>query len=196
MWRCRCVVVFDFHDRRNEIVGSATAPAAQHPHNWRGNFNAGPRLKPQWATQGIFVTHELTNWDVLSSVSNGELVEKIVVRKSQSPQTLVVVSNFSGFLVSTNKMKDAQPQLAELFKFASGLMNAAVWIEPATSAATKGLIPWLKSVLGKWSLFAKLIGHHDADGTCECKFELPAKPGMTAMVRLCVLPIELVRQNA
>ena len=153
-------------------------------------------LKASWAAQAIFVTQELTNWDVLSAVSNGELVEKIILRKSESPQTLVIVSNFNGFLESSNKKKDAQPQLGELFKFASGLTNAAVWIEPIMNAASKGLFPWLKTAILKWAKFANLINSADVDDTSECLFELPAKPSSTAKVRLCVLPIELVRSDA
>lgn len=33
-------------------------------------------LKAAWSAEGVFVTQDLTHWDVLSSVSNGELVRE------------------------------------------------------------------------------------------------------------------------
>lgn len=171
------------------IGGEISAPARKYADDLLS------QLKMAWSSQGIFVTHELLHWDVLSTVSNGELVERIILQKAIASQTLVVVCNFNGFLIKHNKKDKAEAQLGELFKFASGLTNAAVWIEPNMNAATVALFPWLKKVLLKWKLFAALIGSTDSSETCDCSFELPAKPPERAAVRLSVVPIDLVKQG-
>jgi hypothetical protein len=111
-------------------------------------------------------------------------------------QTLVIVCNFNGFLTASNKKKEAEPQLEELFKYSSDVTNAAVWIEPNMNAASNILFPWIKNKLSKWPLFAKLIGPPDDDETSQCPFEIPFHAPSTAKVRLRVLPIELKKHDA
>jgi len=151
-------------------------------------------IMPDLEEQAIFVTFELRDWNVLSPVSNSELIERIILSKATSLQTLVVVCNFNGFLERAGKKDEARPQLAELFRFCSGGTNAAVWIEPKMNAATGGLFPWLKKMFPRWSAFLKFLGSQDDDETSESKYELPLKAPSTAVARLAVLPIDLVKE--
>ncbi|HYE27412.1 MAG TPA: hypothetical protein VEA61_04165 [Allosphingosinicella sp.] len=151
-------------------------------------------ILPDLEEEAIFATFELCDWDVLSPVSNSELIERIILSKATSLQTLVVVCNFNGFLERAGKKNEARPQLAELFRFCSGGTNAAVWIEPKMNAATSGLFPWLKNLFPRWSAFLRFLGSQENDETSECNYELPLKAPSTAVARLAVLPIDLVKE--
>ncbi|WP_343762040.1 hypothetical protein [Sphingomonas molluscorum] len=146
------------------------------------------------AEQAIFVKWSCFSWDVLCEVSNASLVEKIVLAKQNSLQTLLLISNFNGFLEQSKKKKEAQPQISELFKYSSGKMNAAVWIEPQMSAAKLGLFPFLmEKVLSKLPAFAKSVLGGSGNEETSFAFAPPMKMEKSVIVRLCVMPVELVK---
>ncbi|WP_206432281.1 hypothetical protein, partial [Sphingomonas sp. ABOLF] len=114
--------------------------------------------------------------------------------KQNSLQTLLLISNFNGFLEQSKKKKEAQPQISELFKYSSGKMNAAVWIEPQMSAAKLGLFPFLmEKVLSKLPAFAKSVLGGSGNEETSFAFAPPMKMEKSVIVRLCVMPVELVK---
>ncbi|MDP2131163.1 MAG: hypothetical protein U0975_15450 [Erythrobacter sp.] len=149
------------------------------------------RVIEQLAEQAIFVSYECFNWDVLSERSNAELVERIVIEKSKPSQVLILISNFNGFLERGGKKDAAFPQLKELFKYGSGKLNAAIWIEPDMKAAKLKLFPFIIDKLAKLVGFAKPSLDGGGNQTTHFKFFIPIRPPSTANVRLCVMPIEL-----
>jgi len=171
----------------NLIWGEISTPARDYAADLIG------RVASSLEDQAITVNCILMPWDVLSELSNSELVEKLVVSKASTQQTLLLISNFNGFLEKENKKKAAYPQLAELLKYSSGKLNAAVWIEPNMNTAKKGLFPFILKGLAKLTGFAspQLAAHGSEE--CDHKFSTPYKPENTANVRLCVMPIDLIK---
>jgi hypothetical protein len=154
-------------------------------------------LVPFLAEQAIQLSFETQHWDVLDTMSNTALIERIVVSKANLPQTLLLICNFNSFLERAGKKDEARPQLAELLRYCSGRTNAAVWIEPKMNSATNGLFPWLRTQIAKWSRFVKPISTADDPESTECKFSLPLSNGSTAIARLSVFPLDLAQsQNA
>lgn len=153
------------------------------------------RVKPALEEQAIALSCTILPWDVLSELSNSELVERIILSKSSTMQTLLLISNFNGFLEKENKKKAAYPQLAELLKYSSGKLNAAVWIEPNMNTAKKGLFPFILNGLAKLKSFASPQIASAGNEECNYKFSVPATPANTANVRLCVMPIDLIKAS-
>lgn len=154
------------------------------------------RVTDSLAAQAIFVTSDCFSWDVLSELSNAELVEKIVLSKSLRPQTVLLISNFNGFLEKENKKKAAYPQIAELIKYSSGKLNAAVWIEPDMNTAKLGLFPFILGKLAKLTDFAKAVISGSGNESTSYDFAIPINPANTATVRLCVMPMDLEKGAA
>ncbi|MDQ1157425.1 hypothetical protein QE385_001752 [Sphingomonas sp. SORGH_AS 950] len=151
------------------------------------------RIRPALEEQAITLDCFVSSWDVLSELSNSALVEKIVLSKAATQQTLLLISNFNGFLEKDGKKKAAYPQLAELLKYSSGKLNAAVWIEPNMNTAKKGLFPFIMKSLAKLTSFATPQVAASGNEECNYKFSTPAQPSNTANVRLCVMPIDLIK---
>ena len=171
----------------NLLWGEISEPARNYADELMG------RVETTLADQAIFVDWSVFSWDVLSEVSNAALVEKIVISKASSEQTLLLISNFNGFLEKENKKKAAYPQLAELLKYSSGSLNAAVWIEPNMNTAKLKLFPFILDKLAKLAGFAKAALGGAGNESTEYLFAIPMKPTSTANVRLCVMPIELTK---
>jgi hypothetical protein len=146
------------------------------------------------ASEAIFVEYQLFSWDVLSAVSNANLVQKIILAQQNAPQTLLIISNFNGFLERSNKKKDAYPQLEELFKYCSGRMNAAIWIEPNMNAAKLSLFPYILDRIKKAAGFVKSAITGDGHQSCNYFFATAIDPSTTVAVRLCVMPLDLARK--
>lgn len=149
--------------------------------------------------QAIFVHPQFHRWDVLDGVSTADLVKASTVHGASCASRLLVIANFNGFLVKERKQKEAQPQLDELLRYASGGRSLAVWIEPDMNRATSkgGLFSWLFGQFqASWQRFGKVDAAATADQPVYCtaaKFRLPLQPHATARVTLAVMPINLSR---
>lgn len=150
-------------------------------------------VRPILAAQAIFLTNEITHWDVLDEVSNTGLIEKIILSNASKGQLLVVLSNFNGFLTRSGKKEQALPQIKELFRYCSGPTNAGVWIEPDMKKAKFVLFPWLRTIIKSLSKFVQLIDPDSTDESSSVQFEIPFSPTNTATVRIRVVPMDLVR---
>jgi hypothetical protein len=152
--------------------------------------------------QAIFVDKQFHRWDVLDRLSTSDLIKASTVHGASCSSKLLVIANFNGFLVKERKQKEAQPQLDELLRHASGPQSLAVWIEPEMNRATAsgGIFSWLFGLLeGGWRLFAKA----DPTATKEvpsftsvADFRLPLQPTQVFRVTLAVMPMDLTRSGS
>ena len=158
-------------------------------------------MNPFFESQAIFVEAELLSWDVTDSLSNTDLVQKMIFAKANVGANLLVVANFSGFLATSGKQKAASPQLEELFRHASGDGSVAIWIEPQTAAVVSesGLFAALKRLAKEqWHRFMSV----NTDGlsnasflTSEIKFQSTLTPDRLRPVRLAVMRFDLARTS-
>ena len=170
------------------IGGEISAPAREYA------LKLLESLVDELAIQAITISYELMHWDVLDPMSNASLVERIIISKNSNPQTLLLICNFTGFLERAGKRDEAQKQIEELLKYCSGSTNAAVWIEPKLKATLESLFPWLKKKIKQWKAFVNIYGNdEEGDQTSEANFSIPLCLPETAMVRLCVLPLNLTK---
>lgn len=156
-------------------------------------------LRPRLEAQAIFVDIELLKWDVTCKISTSDLVKASARASGGKSSQLLVIANFNGFLMQNGKLKEATPQLSELFRYATGEDSFAVWIEPNMNRATEagGLLP---AIYGLYSNVLKLLKLGDRELSplkplyqSEAKFSLPLQPSSTANVRLAVLPMDFTR---
>jgi hypothetical protein len=156
-------------------------------------------LTPSLESQAIFVRAEMRPWDVMDSLSNTDLIQNMLRAKINVGKSLLVVANFSGFLTTSGKQKGAQPQLAELFRHASGDESVAIWIEPQMNSAVSngGLFAivgrWVKD---KWRRFVRVNTDGSVDDSfliSEVKFQSTLTPGRLRPVRLAAMCLDLVR---
>ncbi len=158
-------------------------------------------LLPIFEGQGIFVDANFGEWDATCPVSTANLVKRMNIASTTHPTILLVVANFSGFLTTSSKWKQASPQLRDIFLHGSGGANFAAWIEPLLNKVTgnSGLFGWIRKVLdGPWRRFARERGESDEPqpvATSSARFCLPLSPTETARVGLAVMPIDLVRSR-
>lgn len=156
-------------------------------------------LSPFLESQAIFVQAELVRWDVTDQLSNRDLVESMLHKSEGVTKRLVVVANFSGFLTMSGKQRLAEPQLEELFRFASGRSSVAIWIEPQMNLAVSDsglfstVVRWVKS---KWHRFVRVNTDGAVDDsflTSEVQFQSTLTPDRLRPVRLAVMRLDLVR---
>jgi hypothetical protein len=153
-------------------------------------------LLQKFEEQAIFVSYEFVSWNVTSALSNTDLIQRMTLNSARTSHRLLVVANFNGFLEKERKRKEAEPQIEELFRHASGANSVAVWIEPDMNRATAdgGLFSWLRSFADRWkSFFRELSSSNEPIPTSSAFFQLPSAPEEKAAVRLAVMPISLER---
>lgn len=145
--------------------------------------------------QAIFVNADFLHWDVTDSISTTDLIKKVNVVSSSCQKLLMVVANFNAVLEKERKKKEAEPQLAELFRHASGGNNMAIWIEPNMNRATAdgGLFSWLGKLID--STWRRFVSRDSDFETASVRFSLPLKPGETVRVGLAVMAMVLVRSR-
>jgi hypothetical protein len=156
-------------------------------------------LKGELENQAIFIEADFISWDVTSSLSNTDLIQKMTLNANSHPCRLLIIANFNGFLEREKKRNEAQPQFDELFRHASGQNSVAIWIEPDMNRATGqgGLFEWVrKNVTSIWNKFVSESSDNSVPvPTSSAKFILPLTPNNTANVRLAVMPLRLERSK-
>lgn len=152
-------------------------------------------LEPYFNSQAITVKVRSKVWDILDDVSNTELIEEIVRAKSQYSQLLMVACNFSGFLGRDEKWKKANANLSSVFKFCSGDMNAAIWIEPNTRLVRNKFFETLDGFFAKLPSFARFFLTKKFESS-EARFNSPTISTLSPRVNAFVLPIELVKETS
>jgi hypothetical protein len=156
-------------------------------------------LRESLEAQAIFVRDDFRHWDVTDALSNTDLIRAFTQATTNTNKSLLIVANFNGFLESERKRDKAEPQIAELFRYASGESSVAIWIEPDMNRATAqgGLFDRMRVLIGSsWRRFARIINRGETQAPiarCAAKFRLPLRPTDCANVRLAVMRIDLVR---
>lgn len=144
-------------------------------------------------SQAIFVTYETVEWNVLDQMSNQIIVEKIVLAKNAHPQVLLLVCNFSGFLERSGKWKEAENGLNQLFRFCSGDMNAALWLEPDQKVVRDSLIAKIEGFLAKILRFGRAMNAEDPSEAGAASYASPTVARLSPRVTARVMPIDLNR---
>ena len=178
-------------------VKLVAAELSEFAHEYFETVLAG--LRPRLEEQAIFVDTELLKWDVTCKSSTSDLVKASVRASSGKSSQMLVIANFNGFLMQNGKLREATPQLSELFRYATGEDSFAVWIEPNMNKAAEvgGLLPAIYmvycNVLKLLKLGDKELSPLKPLYRSDAKFSLPLQPSSTANVRLAVLPMDFTR---
>lgn len=158
-------------------------------------------MQPFLQSQAVFVLGKYVHWDVLDSLANTDLITRMTRASSSVSKRLLIVANFSGFLERDGRRTDAEPQLEELFRHASGDGAVVVWIEPHMNRATasgglfQAIREWARK---KWHRFSRVNTQGEvADPvlTSESRFQSPLNPSQTHAVRLAVMRLDLERST-
>ena len=156
------------------------------------------RVRHLLAAQAVDVEYKPMHWDVCDPISTAMVLKRFVADADMATRKLVVVSNFSGFMKTRGKRKEAEPQLDEVFRFCTGARSTALWIEPQTNAATDagGVLQWVVDMvtrrLPRVAEFVGLApGQAEAPAMTQVGFALPLFPGRTSVVRLAILRFDL-----
>lgn len=156
-------------------------------------------LRPYLESQAIFVDADFHPWDVTSNLSTTDLISATIRASSATSKRLLVVANFSGFLSIPGKLKDATPQLDELFRYSSGAGNVAVWIEPQVrfAVAKEGLLHSIaRRATERWQRFTRVVGddaHTVPYATSDIGFRSTLTPERLRPIRLAVMRLDLER---
>ncbi len=158
-------------------------------------------VRPALQDQAIFVNPRFLRWDVLNLRSNTELIRQVILASHERTKKLLIVANFTGFLMSANQFNSAKAQLMELFRYCSVPGGSAIWIEPQNNLAVRpetGLFAKImKFFRDPLSIFGTVEAGEeggDANAKTEAAFRLSLQPDGTAVARLAVLPINLEPQ--
>ncbi len=158
-------------------------------------------LRPFLERQGIFVDAEYVHWNVLDQLSNTDLITRMARALQPATKRLLVVANFNGFLEGERRRKEAQPQLEELLRHASGDGAVVIWIEPQMNSARGpgGLFHVITNLArGVWHRFVRVNTDGDkAEPFLEtaCKFLSPIESRQRPTVRLAVMRLDLGRYS-
>ena len=87
-------------------------------------------LTPSLEEQAIWIEFEIVEWDTLSKISTVDLIKKITISSQHSTAKLLILSNFTGFLVHSGKWKKAKLQFDDIFLHSRDLLSTSIWIEP------------------------------------------------------------------
>ncbi|GJQ58814.1 MAG: hypothetical protein D8M57_06305 [Candidatus Scalindua sp. AMX11] len=104
-------------------------------------------LTPFLEEQAIWIEFEIVEWDTLSKISTVDLIRKITISSQHSTAKLLILSNFTGFLVNSGKWEKAKPQFDDIFLHSRDLLSTLIWIEPQRKNVVnffKRAIEWLK----------------------------------------------------
>jgi hypothetical protein len=134
------------------IVGGEISTYAQKYAN-----EALEYLKPALEAQAISINFEVIGWDVCDPFSNSDLVKHLTLTSQGCGAKLLILANFSGFLQREGKWKEAQQQLAELFRHSREEKSFVIWIEPRKNDVVRegGFMPrviaWFKNLFSTFT---------------------------------------------
>jgi len=150
-------------------------------------------LKELVEEQAIWIEFDILEWDTLSKVSTVDLIKKITLSSQGCQARLLLLTNFTGFLESSGKWKEAKPQFDDIFLHSRDSLSTAIWIEPKRN----NVIPFFARVI-KWlrqsfeNLLGEKTGLEDSSwyAQTEAMCKQPIKEGSFS-VRLTVMRFDL-----
>ena len=151
--------------------------------------------------QAVFVDASFSSWDVLNQYSNMNVIREITLACHERNQKLLMVANFTGFLIKEGKYNAAEPQLKELFRYCSMPGGSALWIESKSKNAVgpqTGLFARVKRFFREHlPIFGSVEVDEaapDSTAATEVKYRPSLNSDGSACARLAVLPILLEPQ--
>lgn len=149
-------------------------------------------LAPNLVEQGIYVQYKTMPWDVLDAESTTKLIYEWVLWTNECKKCFMIAANFSGFLQSDCKLKEAKNQLGELLRWAGEKKSSVMWLEPQTNKALLGFIPrwinWLRDRMP--SAFRAKTELDQIVGKSDAKCNHPLIANSTFRVHLALLRLE------
>jgi hypothetical protein len=114
--------------------------------------------------QAIWVEPEFHSWDALCKFSTADLIRRLTILGDGCSARALILANFSGFLNSSGKWKDAAPQFEDLFLHSRDEQSVAIWIEPQTNSVLSEQGGFFSRVLNWFrSKFGSLIKTEETD---------------------------------
>ena len=141
--------------------------------------------------QAIFVRAQYVEWDVTKADKTTALIHEWVTHARDCHRYFVLMANFSGFLGESGKFKKVEPQLGEIFRWASEKTSTIVWLEPKTKVATTKLFPRIIELLSivTPSVFAPLWHKSKVKLFASCKLRDSIRD-TTPWIHVCLLCLE------
>ena len=149
--------------RSKEVI--STLPLKVHvvggdnnPHQLKIAESVLPRLRPWWLENGIDVSWDLMEWNVLNDESTMDLTTRWRDGFSKNVYPMLIASNFSNFLgkpISPQNPRrwidEADACLRRIIGDAAAAKAPVLWVEPITNTATKHFLPKLRNqVFGRF----------------------------------------------
>ncbi len=148
-------------------------------------------VKERLRNQAIFLHEHLVEWDACSDISTTQLLYRWMQHATDCHEHLVVIANFSAFLQSQNKFKEARLQFSEIFRWANCRNSSVIWVEPQTNQAKKGLFIRLRDVFGRlFTLFHPKQSNEPFTAEASAHYQHPLRPVDYPRVNLAVLRLE------
>lgn len=125
-------------------------------------------LHPWWLEQGINVTLQTMEWDVLNDESTSDLVELWRDGLTGTVIPAIVGANFSGFLGETvaagnprRWIDEAESCLRQIFSAAATRRAMTFWIEPTDNRSMQHFLPKLRNqVFGRFTRIVPTDANH------------------------------------
>jgi hypothetical protein len=150
-------------------------------------------MKSYLVDQAIAIEFEILKWDALSRISTVDLIKRLTIKSQDCDAKLLILSNFSGFLESAGKWKEARPQFDDIFLHSRDSLSAVIWIEPKKNNVISLFGKVIKLIE---SSFKTLLGKKspDEDSSCYANSEAKCKHPIIEgdfVVRLTVMRFDL-----
>lgn len=150
-------------------------------------------MSPYLESQAIFLSSFFEPWDATCPISTRNLVKKTIIEGQNCSRSLVIIANFSGFLIGN--FDKSKQQIDEILRYSSGQGSVAVWIEPQTNIVTKPgqLLDKILKFFGVKSFLSisKSALESTPFSTSSAKFVRPINANKIPRVNLAVMSFKL-----
>lgn len=150
-------------------------------------------IRSELEEQAIYIEYDVVPWDVCNPLSTTDVIKRMTIKSHDCDSRLLVVSNFSGYLESSGKWKEATPQLDEIFRHSRDDVSTAIWIEPQEKNVPSFFGKLVKWFVGKFKSILPVGVSNDANdwyAMTDMRFKQPIKDGCFP-VRLSVVRFDL-----
>ena len=151
-------------------------------------------LKRRLTDQAVWTEERVVPWDICDQDSTTELLHEWMQWANDCQAHFAVAANFSGFLASQGKLKEATPQIQHVLGWATKRKAPVVWIEPQTNVA-KGMLlkQLLASVRKRPPRGMAPIGDDTEEiAHAECRFHHPLQNNYLVPVRLSLIRLRVL----
>jgi len=126
--------------------------------------------------ESIYVDEKSVNWDVCDAESTTNILHAWMTHAPNCQNYFVIMANFSGFLQTNGKLKEAKLQLEEIFRWAATRRSIVVWLEPQTNEVINNFMPriikWISEKIPKIFRSSSNPTPKEQQSSCLCKHPL------------------------